>query len=516
MIKFIFENFQFIIKMTRPYKQKKSASILLILLFTTIFFQHKILAQNDAIRTLTLQDAIEIARQQSPDALMAKHRFRAEYWSYKSFKASYLPSLTLFGYVPDFDRSVRTIETVEGSVFSAQTQNTLYAGLSVEQRIGLTGGTVSLNSNLTRLDNITDSTNYTQYSTSLLNLTYRQPIFQYNAYRWERKIEPMKYEEAKKRYLENMESVAATTTNYFFNLLLAQIEERIARVNQANYDTLYKIAQGRYNLGKIAENELLQLELNYLRANSTVQDAQLNLENELFRFKSFLRIKEDTNIELIIPDDITPFKVNTVEAIEHAKYNNSEALSFTRQLIEAESQVAQAKQDGRFDAELFAVYGLTNNSEYVDQLTNNPLDQQQLRLGVTLPILDWGVARGRIKMAESNQEIVRTTVEQDQIDFDQEVFLLVTRFNLQYNQVTIAARADTVAQKGYEVTKARYLIGKITITDLNIAQTESDRSKSSYINTLRTYWRNYYDLRRLTLYDFEHKSFIEVDHSELL
>lgn len=149
-------------------------------------------------------------------------------------------------------------------------------------------------------------------------------------------------------------------------------------------------------------------------------------------------------------------------------------------------------------------------------LTNNPLDQQQLRLGVTLPILDWGVARGKIKMAQSNQEIVRTTVEQDQLDFDQEVFLLVTRFNMQHNQVVIAAKADTVAQKGYEVTKARYLIGKITITDLNIAQNESDRSKSSYINTLRTYWRNYYDLRRLTLYDFENENSIEVDHKELL
>ena len=179
----------------------------------------------DLQRTLTLQDAIEIARAQSPDALMAQHRFRADYWQYRSFRASYLPALTLFGSVPDFDRSVRTINTVDGSVFSAQTQNTVYAGLSVEQRIGLTGGTVSLNSNLTRLDNVTDTGTFAQYSSSLLNITYRQPIFQYNAYKWERRIEPMKYEEAKKKYLENMEQVAVTTTNYFFNLLLAQIEE---------------------------------------------------------------------------------------------------------------------------------------------------------------------------------------------------------------------------------------------------------------------------------------------------
>jgi len=502
--------------MTKPYKFSKSIGFIsLTILLSFVFLQSKSYSQEE-IRRLTLQDAIEIARQQSPDALMAQHRFRADYWQYKSFQASYLPALTLYGYVPDFDRSVRTINTVDGSVFSAQTQNTFYAGLSVEQRIGPTGGTVSLNSNLTRLDNITDTGTFVQYSSSLLNLTYRQPIFQYNAFKWERRIEPMIYEEAKKKYLENMEQVSVTTTNYFFNLLLAQIEERIAGINQANYDTLYKIARGRYNLGNIAENELLQLELQYLRANSVVKEAQLTLDNQLFRFKSFLRIKDDISIVLTIPDDIIPFIVNSASAIEQAKYNSSEALSFSRQLIEAESQVAQAKQDGRFDAELFAVYGLTNNTQSIDMLTTNPLDQQQLRLGVTLPILDWGVARGKIKIAQSNQEIVRTTIEQDQIDFDQEVFLLVTRFNMQYDQVVIAAKADTVAQKGYVVTKARYLIGKITITDLNIAQSESDRSKSSYINTLRTYWRNYYDLRRLTLFDFENKQSIEVDHNELL
>ena len=152
----------------------------------------------------------------------------------------------------------------------------------------------------------------------------------------------------------------------------------------------------------------------------------------------------------------------------------------------------------------------------MDEAYKNPLDQQQLQVGITLPILDWGVARGRIKIAESNQEIVKTAIEQEQIDFDQEVFLLVARFNMQYQQVVIAAKSDTVAQKGYDITKARYLIGKISITDLNIAQREADQSKSNYVNALWTYWSNYYQLRRLTLYDFKLDLPIEVDHSELL
>jgi outer membrane protein TolC len=204
------------------------------------------------------------------------------------------------------------------------------------------------------------------------------------------------------------------------------------------------------------------------------------------------------------------------KAIEEARANNPQSLSFNRRLMEAESQVVKAKYDGRFDAELYAVYGLSNNADLFEDLNNNPLDQQRLQLGISLPLLDWGVARGKIKMAESNQEIVRTTVEQEQLDFNQEIFLKVARFNMQFEQVNISARADTVAQKGYDITKARYLIGRISITDLNIAQTEADNSRSNYYNTLWIYWRNYYDLRRLTLYDFEINSPIMVDYRDLL
>jgi outer membrane protein TolC len=144
------------------------------------------------------------------------------------------------------------------------------------------------------------------------------------------------------------------------------------------------------------------------------------------------------------------------------------------------------------------------------------LDEQRLELGITIPLLDWGVARGRIKIAQSNQEIVRTNVEQQQIDFDQKVFLLVAQFNMQYDQVVIAAKSDTVGQKRYDITKARYMIGKISITDLNIAQTEADNSKKNYFNTLYRYWRYYYDLRKSTLYDFERDMPIMVDYNDLI
>ncbi len=490
----------------------------LIKVYVSLLFMINVLnvsAQKEIIR-LSLEDAIEITKQQSPDALMAKHQFRAHYWQYRSFRASYLPALILSGYLPSYSNSINKIKLFEGDIFSRQTINNVYAGLALNQKIGFTGGDISLNSNMSMVRNFLSDTTYTEYNASLINITLRQPLVRYNRYKWERKLEPMLYNEAKKIYLESMEQVSLTTTNHFFNLLSAQIDKKIALINKANYDTLYKIAEGRYELGKIAENELLQLELKYLRAGSDVKDVALQVEDQMFKFKSYLRIQDDVDIELIEPSNIKPFVVDPSKALGEARYNSSEALSFNRQLLEAESRVAEAKYDGRFDAEIFAVYGLSNFTSDLQDINKNIQNEQRLELGITIPILDWGVARGRIKMAESNQEIVRTNVEQQQIDFDQKVFLLVAQFNMQYDQVIIAAKSDTVGQKRYTITKARYLIGKISITDLNIAQTEADNSKKSYFNTLWRYWRYYYDLRRTTLYNFKRDMPIMVNYKDLL
>ena len=489
-----------------------SRFIFIFLLTTTISY---FTAHSQEINKLHLDDVVEIARQQSPDALLAKHQFRSSYWEYRSYRASYLPELLFRGSIPQYTQGIRTdyLPTI-GTVFTPIDENKLYGNLSLNQQIGATGGSLSLYSDLLRVDNFISDTSY--FRSSLVNITYNQPLFSHNPLKWQRKVEPLVYEEAKKKYIEDMEQVSITAANYFFNLLLAQIEKQIGIINQANYDTLYKIALGRYNLGKIAENDLLQLELQYLRSNASVKEKELDFENQLFRLKSYLRINDEEKIELVIPDDFKPFVVEAAKAIEQAKYNSSTALSFQRRLIESESELAFAKYDGRFDADLRLSYGLDNSRQYLDELRLNPSDAQTIELGLSIPILDWGVARGKIKKAESNQEIVRTSIEQEQIDFVQEIFLKVTRFNMQFEQVQIAAKADTVAQKGYDITKARYLIGKISITDLNIAQAESNSSKSSYINSLWNYWRSYYELRKLTLFDFEKNMLIQVDYKELL
>ncbi len=118
-------------------------------------------------------------------------------------------------------------------------------------------------------------------------------------------------------------------------------------------------------------------------------------------------------------------------------------------------------------------------------------------------------------MAESNRELINTTVNQAIVDFEQDVLLRVMEFNMQDNQLEVARRADEIADKRYEVTRQRFLIGRIDIIELNIALEERERAKQRYLSALRSYWRGYYEMRRLTLYDFVEDKPISVDFGRI-
>ena len=491
---------------------KAPLSILLIAALTLVA---NCLQAQQKIRQLSLNEAIGISKAQSPDALNARQTFRTSYWEYRNFLASNLPALTLTGTTPNITQNIQSQQVNGVQSYYSYKFISAQANLALIQKIGITGGTVAVNSYLNGTYNV-DQPNPTPYVSYPVNIELNQPIFTYNSYRWDKKILPLKYSQAKKKFLEDIEQISITTTNYFFALLQAQIEKKIAIINLSNYDTLYHIAKGRFQLGKIAENDLLQLELSFLKAQAQVENANLSLENAQFMFKSFLRLQDSTNIILIPPDGMNFFHIDPANAVNLAVENSSSMLDFNRRTLEAASQVNYAKMNGRFDANIHAVIGLQQQAATIPDVYSNPADQRQVSLGLTIPIVDWGVASGKIKIAQAQQVIVKNSVEQGIIDFQRNVYLKVVQFNMQQNQLKIAAKSDTVARKSYEVTKGRYLIGKInSILDLNNAQIETNNAEKNYYVALETYWRGYYEIRKLTLFDFIKKTTLQFDLKDI-
>ena len=494
---------------------KKSQIAILIII---VFFLHlKGYSQSDTQLSLTLDDVILIAREQSPRAILAKHRFRGSYWEYRTHKAKFRPGLDLDATIPDLTRSIDKITQDDGSdAFVERSLASYSVGASLTQNISPTGGSIFMRSELQRIDRFNVNEDKTNYLSTPVSIGIRQPIKAHNSFRWERKIEPLKYEAARKTYIESLEDVSQRAVNSFFNLALAQVNLQIAEQNYSNNDTLYQIAKGRYNIGTIAENELLQMELAFLNAGTDLNEARIQLEINKYQLRSFLGFNENVNIELIIPDSIPELEVNVSTALEQAHANNPTIIDLQRQLLEADQSVAQAKAEKGLTADLFATYGLTQQSPDFQNVYVNTQDQERLRIGIEMPIVDWGLGKGRYRMAQSNQEVVRTNVQQEEIDFDQEIMLQVMQFNLQDDQLRIAAKADTVAQKRYSVTKERFYIGRIDVLELNIALGEKDAAKRNYLSSMKNYWSYFYNIRRLTLFDFEQMIPLEQDFETLV
>lgn len=477
-----------------------------------VFFSANISAQDDSEfgRIYTLTEIINIARGQSIASKQAETTRENRFWQFQSYKSNYKPQLGLDGAIPGYNRSFSPITQQDGTIeFRPVMNNSSDINLRLQQPFAPTGATIFLNSGLNRFDNFLETDDldkYHQYSGNPLEIGLVQPLFQYNRLKWDKKIEPLRYEESLKEYYESLEEISLNTTRRFFDLMLAQITLEIAEKNVANNDTIFKISQGRYNLGSLAENELLQLELQLMNSRQQAAQARLDIENTTLRLKTYVGLPEASELLLFLPEDIPSFNVDEEIALAYAQANRSESISFERRKLEADSEIARAKGETGPQADLFARFGLTNSSMRngeVSDIYQDPKDQQIVRLGFEIPIMDWGRRKSRVKTAEANQKFVQYTVDQDIINFDEQVLTLVRQFEMLKEQIKITRVADDIAQRRYNITKNRYNIGKISITDMNIALTEKDAAKQNYIQSLEDYWMAYFNLRRLTLFDFE-------------
>jgi len=144
----------------------------------------------------------------------------------------------------------------------------------------------------------------------------------------------------------------------------------------------------------------------------------------------------------------------------------------------------------------------------LNDVYSDPLDEQRANITFSIPIVDWGRNKARMQTALANERLAEYVITQDEQNFEQEILTQVRQFEVLKSQLKITRKSDEVAQERYQVAQNRYLIGKTDITNLNIALTEKDEAKRSYINALKSFWIAYFDLRRLTLYDFVNKKLL--------
>lgn len=474
------------------------------------------LATEVPAQQLALPDAIELARLQSVDAAVALNELKTSYWEFRTYRADLLPEVNFNATLPDYRRSYSLYQSEDGT-YKYIRDNSLRMGseISVDQNIWLTGGKLSVNSSLQFVSplNMPGANRY--YMSIPIGVTLSQPIFGVNDMKWKRRIEPVRYKEAQAAYLEDVEVVTLKTITYYFQLLLAKENLNISLQNKENADRIYEIAKARRQMGQISENELLQLELSSLKAASNLTSEQSNLNAAMFQLRSFLGLSEDDSIDPLIPEMTDYPLIDYSEVLSKAQENNPFAHNIRRRQLEADYEVAQTK-GARRQIDLYASVGYTGQDQQFNTAYRNLMDYQIVQVGVKIPILDWGKREGRVKVAESNREVIASRLKQEQMDFNQNIFLLVEQYNNQAQQLRIAREADVIAQKRYNTSIESFMIGKINTLDLNDAQLSKDNARAKYVSEMHLYWYYLYQIRSLALYDFQKNEDLNAEFERLV
>ncbi|MBK8706351.1 MAG: TolC family protein [Saprospiraceae bacterium] len=475
---------------------KPIISIILLLSFQVLMAQSP--------DKLTLAQVIDLAKAKSIAARRATTTKETRYWEYRTFQSNFKPQLLLDSRLPAFSRSFQEVVQPDGTIqFQPIRYNNSSVGVSLEQNIARTGGTIYATSQVQRFDDFIRGA--TLYNGTLFAVGLEQPLFQFNEMKWGKKIEPLKYQESTQEYIEAIENIALTASTLYFDLLLAQVNQQIAETNFKNTEDIQRIANEKFELGKVSRNEILQLQLEQLKAQKAVSTARQELEIATLNLKAYIGLQNNDKLDLIEPIPTSSPVIVAERAIAEAYANRADAIGFTRRLLEAERDVVKAKADRGINASLTASLGFSNRSEVIGDLYQKPQNQELVAISFTMPILDWGRALSSVKTAEANQQLTVYTIEQDKQLFTQAIYTQVTLFDMLKDQLSLTARADSIAAEKYQIARERYVLGDLSITDLSIAFAEKDQAKRDYIGALRDYWAAFYRLRLLTLFDFENK-----------
>ena len=468
-------------------------------------------------QTMNLSETIHIARNQSVEALEARQAFISTYWAYRSYKASRLPSFYMYGNLMNFDRSLTLLQNPDDGTLNYVSSNNLQngIGLQINQNITFTGGTLSVASDLSRIDQFGMNKSLTWYSRPV-TISYYQPLFTYNQFKWDKKIEPKDYEKGKRQYLERMEEITIDAVYAYHNLLLAKMNNAISKSNFENSGNMLRIAGERLQLGDVTKAEYLQLELRMLNDSIAINETAVAVRQAQMQLNSLLGYDESYEIIPDAEDRLPDIQMDYELVMDKSLKNSSFGLRNELSLLNAESNVAYAKASRGFSFALNARFGMSQTGPQLPETYKNLLDQEVVGITFSIPIFDWGLGRGKVQKAKAAQEVVKAQVQQSENDYRRQLYTAVNQFNNQRQQCLVSRKAMFVASERYELTMHRFREGNASVTDLNMAQSENDSALRQYVSDLCNFWIYYYTLRQHTLYDFIKGCDLEIDIYEMI
>jgi len=475
-------------------------SIKLIIIFLSI--NSIVFGQN----TMTLEEVINSYFERTNAAKINTIDKNIATSNFLLYKAGMKPQVSLNFQVPNYSKTSVQIVQPNGSIaFQSISQNNSLVGLQLLQAIPWTGGTFFAQSELRRFDDF--STDFNSYNGIPIRLGINIPVLGFNPYKWDKLIQPLELNAAISTYKFETENIKSNIVQLYFDVLIAQTAKQIAVTNKISHIRLDTIAVEKFELGKISREEKLQIETGLENSEIVLKQYQYDEVTSFNSLNSYLNGAQlDSTIKFVIPAILIPAKINEEEIIELATRNYPQLLRNKINILEAKRNIVQTKTNYGIRANLYGSFGWARGSQQIKDIYTQPFVEEQLSLTVAIPIVNWGSARQANSIAKNQLERAKLMDIQGEADFINNIRTEITFLNHSQQRIISLNEIQQKSEERYNISNERYLLGKISLTDLNLAQQEKDQMKMAYIMALRDYWVSLYELRKLTGYDFINNS----------
>lgn len=460
-----------------------------------IIFSQSLFAQNQ----ITLEDCLNNLIYNSEEYKNIIKSSNINELRYNIFKNTFLPSVSLDVDLPSYDHSISKVTQFNGEdLFVDRKQASTDFSLTIDQPITFTGGIVSVKSTFNRLDLL--STKNHSYSTNWFNVILVQPLNGYNQFKWSKKINKLYNEKSKLDFISNVELLRIEIIEKYFDFLTTKFKLELTKKNLElqNNDLFNK--KLLFEAGRILETEYIQLKISINQLKFDEKNQEIDFLKAKEDFKNLLNINNE-NFDLILPSIVKkPLMPLDILIDRIKKYNIN--LNYDIKLLEAENKIAESKSKKGLQSNLQIAYGFNSQSNHLNELYDVPSKREFLNLNLKIPLIDWNKQKNRLKIAETEKEIIEAEFKATKETLTNRISEYVKILNSIHDQLVITNENMNLSKKNSELSTYQFKVNRLTLNNYQYELFKEETNTIEYINNIRVVWLYRYQMRSSLFYDF--------------
>lgn len=472
------------------------------LLFSTFILCLDVFSQT--FNPITISSAIQIAKEKSSAIRGILSTYYQAELEYKNHKANYKPNLAMALTPGRYNHSIvqRYLSSEDQDVY--RTQETLYSSsqLTLTQKVGFTGGDLFLYSEIGAYKTF-GSNGYTQFTTIPIGLGYSQQLIGYNAYKWNKRIEEIRFEQAQQQLAYATEGLSAKVSDLFIAALFEQKQLELSKEALAISDTLLKQGYVLEKIGRLTKSSLLLLQFEKSKSEKSLLESESRSKIALRELGEYIGLPNQDEYILNAPQLPTPIGMDEKDISAYSALRNPINKQLSLATLSAQQILDKAQKQRYAETSFELTVGFNQTGRTFSQAYSRPLRQDIVSIGLNIPLIDWGIRKRTVAKAKEAVFVAKLNEEEATKQLQRESATLLSSYRLHLKMASLAKDNIAIARKLRQESHERFLLGKESLELLLRANQNVQESEQDYIVALKDCWNSYFKLRQHMLYDWE-------------